>query len=54
LTVTANSRDGLMAWNERLEKTGRIKNVKLTTPGGAWREALIQVNAQPLSTRIVP
>ncbi|QEF99695.1 hypothetical protein Mal15_37610 [Stieleria maiorica] len=54
LTVMANSRDVLMPWNDRLEKSGRLKDVALTTPGGAWREALIRVTAQPLSSRLVP
>lgn len=54
MTVTANSRDVLMPWNDRLEKTGRLENVKLTAPGGVWHEALIQVNATPLATRTVP
>ena len=54
LTVTAKSRDVLLPWNERLEKTGRLEAIKLATPGGAWREAMIQVNAMPLSTRTVP
>ncbi|WP_182870376.1 hypothetical protein [Stieleria mannarensis] len=54
LTVMANSRDVLMPWNDRLEKTGRLKDVALTTPGGAWREALIRVTAQPLASRLVP
>lgn len=54
LSAIANGRDLLMPWNERLEKSGRLTNLKLTTPGGAWREALVQVSASPLSTRIVP
>lgn len=54
LTAVARSRDVLMPWNDRLEKTGRLQNVKLTTPAGSWREAVIQVNAIPLASRIVP
>ena len=54
LVVTAGNRDILMPWTQRLEKTGRLQDVKLATPGGNWREALIRVNAEPLSTRMVP
>ncbi|MCS7467892.1 hypothetical protein NZK35_14660 [Stieleria sp. ICT_E10.1] len=54
LAAVANSRDVLMPWNDRLEKSGRLQDVQLTTPAGVWREALIQVSAQPLSSTLVP
>ncbi|QDV43343.1 hypothetical protein Enr13x_31980 [Stieleria neptunia] len=54
LTAVANSRDVLMPWNDRLEQSGRLQEVQLNTPGGAWREALIQVTAQPLSSTLLP
>ncbi|MCA9140370.1 MAG: hypothetical protein KDB00_26545 [Planctomycetales bacterium] len=54
LTVRAHRRDVLMPWNERLERIERLKDLKVNTPNGNWQEALIQVGAVPLSTKVVP
>lgn len=54
LTVKAHSRDVLMPWNDRMEKIGRLKDLKVNTPGGNWQQATIQVGAVPLSTKVVP
>lgn len=54
VSAIAKKRSLVMSWSDRLEDIGRLTNVKLNSPAGAWRQAQVQVDAMPLSTRTLP